>query len=360
MTTNNLKRNFKSCSKTQDNINFNKRYSYRNYPKTFSLLEEKEDFSKIAAFTITLFSLFLFYSFQLGTTSAFGIMDLQTVNGGQSYLGQIISITIIIGIYVMLIVVELQLLYFFEKVRSLLIFIFLICCTIVFKDFIYLMAFIWNIVFIFISKYTKFFSSLDKNTVNKFDNICSATGMVLFVGLFRHLIPSIFKTFLQNEYLIIIFPLVLVLCFASLLISLTIYFLFDTRKYTKLSTRASLIKISELYKFIETFAKEIEVWKAVFAVLMVAIFLCWYGFNISINRVSYSIDTEISADSHEQNKNVRVIVLENSDYYVVENGIMSVNEGGQKSLVISTDSYMWIKKDDLTLHPVNFDSVSIQ
>ena len=54
MTTNNLKRNFKSCSKTQDNINFNKRYSYRNYPRAFSFLEEKDDFSKIVSFTITL------------------------------------------------------------------------------------------------------------------------------------------------------------------------------------------------------------------------------------------------------------------------------------------------------------------
>ena len=360
MTTNNLKRNFKSCSKTQDNINFNKRYSYRNYPRAFSFLEEKDDFSKIVSFTITLLSLFLYYSFQLGTTFAFGIVDLQTVNGGQSYLGQIILITIIIGIYVMLIVVELQLLYFFEKARSFLIFIFLICFTIVFKNYIYLFAFIWNIVFTIVAKCTKFFSVRDKSTVNKLDTICRANGMILFAGLFRHLIPCTFKTFLQNEYFIIIFPLVLVFCFASLLISLTTYFLFDIRKYTKLSTRASLIKISELYKLIETFVKETKVLKTVFAVLIVAIVLFCYGCNISINRVSYSIDTEISADSHEQNKNVRVIVLENSDYYVVENGIMSVNEDGQKSLVISTDSYTWIKKEDLTLHPVNFDSVSIQ
>lgn len=212
----------------------------------------------------------------------------------------------------------------------------------------------------FISKYTKLFTNLDKNTVNKLDNISHATVMILFVGLFRNLIPSIFRTFLQNEYFIIIFPLVIVLCFASLLISLTMYILFDAKKYTKLSKRVSLIKISELYKLIETFVKETAVWKVVIAVLAIAIVLYWYGFNISIIRVSYSIDTEISTGNYEHNKNVRVIVLENSDYFVVENGIMSVNEDGQKSLVISTDSYMWIKKDDLTLHPVNFDSVSIQ
>lgn len=362
MATNNLKNNFKAYSKTQNNMNFHKRSSNRHYPKVFSLLENKkeDDFSKTAAFTITLLSLFLYHSFQLGTTSAFGIIDLQTVNGVQPYLGQIISIIIIIGIYVILIVAELQLLYFFEKANSFLIFIFLLCCTIIFKNYVYLVSFIFNIVFMFISKYTKLFTNLDKNTVNKLDNISHATVMILFVGLFRNLIPSIFRTFLQNEYFIIIFPLVIVLCFESLLISLTMYILFDAKKYTKLSKRVSLIKISELYKLIETFVKETAVWKVVIAVLAIAIVLYWYGFNISIIRVSYSIDTEISTGNYEHNKNVRVIVLENSDYFVVENGIMSVNEDGQKSLVISTDSYMWIKKDDLTLHPVNFDSVSIQ